>query len=96
MSTDLQTLYNKAWELETELAIARERVQEKESELRKSVLATKDKDNFTWVLTFNGRKIKAKLNRFNRYKIWEGRKVISNDVYNSINHIRLLIARGIL
>lgn len=42
----------------------------------------------------DGRLVKAKIGKYNRYKIWEGKNIIETESMKSINQIRLDIALG--
>ena len=48
----------------------------------------------TATLVFKGRVIKAKKNRYNRYKITEGKQILDSDYMWGIHDLRFAIATG--
>ena len=52
------------------------------------------KTGATATLVFKDRVIKAKKNRHNRYKIWEGKQTLDSDYMGGIHDLRFAIATG--
>lgn len=53
-----------------------------------------NKKGQTYEFHHQGRVVKAKPNSYNRYKIWEGKKIIHSDSMKTLQQIRLDIALG--
>ena len=53
-----------------------------------------NKKGQTYEFHHQGRVVKAKPNSYDRYKIWEGKKIIDSDSMKTLQQIRLDIALG--
>jgi hypothetical protein len=68
------------------------------AELRLAMLRTVDltKVGETFTLTYKDRIIKAKKNRYGRFRVTEGKKVLDNDLFCGIHDLRFSVAMSLI
>lgn len=89
----LDELYNLRGELTVQIADIDRKISDIQSELRSRVKQIKNGN--TYEFHIGDRVVKAKMGRYNRYKIWEGKRVIvAESLFHNLNSIRLDLAMG--
>lgn len=90
----LDTLLNEAQQLNNRLRTIDGELAFIRASLRQQVAFSKSKNADSYEFHKGNRVVKAKANRYGRYKVWEGKRIIDNDCMLSLQEIRLNIALG--